>query len=64
MIWQFCELRNLWVFASCVASAENVEADQASRMNNMDTEWELASWAFSQIMRYFPLLGKYFFLIV
>ena len=53
MIWQFCELRNLWVFASYIASAENVEADRASRMNNTDTEWELASWAFSQIIEKF-----------
>ena len=42
LIWQFCESRNLWIFASYIASAENVEADRASRMDNVDTELELA----------------------
>ncbi|XP_066600551.1 uncharacterized protein [Prorops nasuta] len=48
-IWQFCEVRNLWVFASYIASKDNVEADTASRANNVDTEWELANWAFDKI---------------
>ena len=49
LIWQFCESRSLWVFASYIASAENVDADRASRMDNVDTEWELAPWAFQQV---------------
>lgn len=45
-IWQWCEERKLWLFASYIASKENVEADWASRTVNIDTEWELAPWAF------------------
>ena len=52
-IWQFCELRNIWIFASYIASKENVDADLASRANNVDTEWELAQWAFEIIIERF-----------
>lgn len=41
-IWQWCEHHHLWVFASYIPSKENVEADKASRIDNIDTEWELA----------------------
>ncbi|KMQ87633.1 reverse transcriptase and recombinase [Lasius niger] len=49
-IWQWCEERKLWLFASYIASKENVEADWASRIVNIDTEWELAPWAFQNII--------------
>lgn len=48
-IWQCCEDRNLWIFASYVASSDNMDADEASRMEQSETEWELAPWAYGEI---------------
>lgn len=45
-IWNWCESRNLWIFASYIRSAENVDADAESRIRNIDTEWELSNDAF------------------
>jgi len=45
-IWQWCEARNIWVTASYIKSKDNVIADQESRIKNIDTEWELADYAF------------------
>lgn len=50
-IWQWCEQRNLNIFASYIKSADNVEADRASRDLKIDTEWELADYAFEQIVK-------------
>lgn len=52
-IWQWCENRKLWITASYFASKENTEADRGSRIVNIDTEWELAAWAFDSIVRNF-----------
>ena len=40
-IWEWCETRHLWIFASYVPSKENTEADAESRKINIDTEWEV-----------------------
>ncbi|CAD6225621.1 GSCOCG00011844001-RA-CDS [Cotesia congregata] len=48
-IWEWCEKRHLWLKASYIPSAKNVEADRASRYDNVDSEWELARTAFEQI---------------
>lgn len=48
-IWEWCEARDLWVFASYVKSKENVHADAESRTISADTEWELNDHAFSRI---------------
>lgn len=48
-IWQWCEDRNIHIFASYVKSSDNVIADRESRKMNMDTEWELAEYAFSEV---------------
>lgn len=48
-IWQFCEARNIWIFASYVKSEENF-ADKPSRIKNIDTEWELADFAYRDII--------------
>ena len=45
-IWQWCEERNIWLMASYIRSEDNVEADRESRVKNIDTEWELADYAF------------------
>ncbi|XP_046478644.1 uncharacterized protein [Neodiprion pinetum] len=52
-IWRWCEKRNIWLFATYIPSKENVEADRSSRIKNIDTEWELADYAFSMIERSF-----------
>ncbi|XP_066590898.1 uncharacterized protein [Prorops nasuta] len=52
-IWQFCEKRDIWIFASYIASKENEEADAASRTNHIDIEWELADWAFRKVCKEF-----------
>jgi len=52
-IWQWCESRKIWIRASYIASKENVEADAASRITNIDTEWELAKAHFEEIVEAF-----------
>ncbi|XP_074112221.1 uncharacterized protein LOC141535943 [Cotesia typhae] len=39
-IWEWCETRHIWLKASYIPSLKNVEADEASRNVNDDTEWE------------------------
>lgn len=53
-IWQWCEKRHLFIFASYVNTKEN-KADSASRIINPDTEWELSDEIFSSITQ---KLGK------
>lgn len=50
-IWQWCEERNIFVFASYIASAENIHADAESRRVDTDTEWTLSDTAFRKISR-------------
>ncbi|KYN09293.1 hypothetical protein ALC57_18589, partial [Trachymyrmex cornetzi] len=52
-IWDWCEGRALWLKATYISSKDNVEADRASRITNIDTEWELSPSAFNQIERSF-----------
>lgn len=40
-IWKFCELRNIYIFASYIRSSSNTQADEASRVLRSDTEWSL-----------------------
>lgn len=51
--WEWCETKNLWVFAEYISSRDNVEADTLSRIVNIDTEWQLADYAFHRITRVF-----------
>ncbi|CAG9128656.1 unnamed protein product [Plutella xylostella] len=50
-IWQWCERRNIFIFASYINTRDNIEADEESRKVNEDTEWELSDWAFQTIVR-------------
>jgi len=52
-IWQFCETRRIWLAASYIPSAQNVEADCASRALSLDTEWVLGDRAFQKICAQF-----------
>lgn len=51
-MWQWCEARNIWIFASYVKSEEN-KADKDSRILSAETEWELADFAFKNIVMVF-----------
>lgn len=53
-IWQWCEARGIWIFASYVNTKEN-RADVASRIVNPDTEWTLSNRAFQNVVQYFGL---------
>ena len=46
-IWEWCIQRGNWIFAEYVASKDNA-ADEPSRITNLDTEWELANYAFEE----------------
>lgn len=52
-IWQWCEQRDIFIFASYISSTDNYIADQESRRINIDVEWELTDKAFSKICRFF-----------
>nr|CAH7719004.1 unnamed protein product [Callosobruchus chinensis] len=53
LIWEWCENKNISVFASYVASSENFKADKESRSLSIDTEYELNHSAFSSIIQKF-----------
>ncbi|XP_031328844.1 uncharacterized protein LOC116160094 isoform X1 [Photinus pyralis] len=48
-IWQWCEKRELWIFASYIQSSDNVEADRESRRKVSESEYELCDLAFRKI---------------
>lgn len=48
-IWQWCEARNIFLYASYIKSKENIHADKESRKLPTETEWEIADWAFDKI---------------
>lgn len=52
-IWEWCEERELFIFASYIASKDNVEADIESRRLHKDTEFELSNVAFQKIVKKF-----------
>lgn len=51
-IWQWCETRNIWIFASYVNTKDNY-ADSESRLINPDTEWELSDEAFQTLVQHY-----------
>lgn len=52
-IWQWCECRNLWIFASYINTKDNIIADFESRRELENTEWQLGSCYFRQILQKF-----------
>lgn len=53
-IWQWCEARNIFIFASYIRSQNNVEADSESRRTlAQETEWQLSDTAFGKIVSSF-----------
>lgn len=53
LIWQWCEKRNLWLFASYINTKDNIEADEESRRQNQDIEFELNRNFFKKIVKRF-----------
>ncbi|XP_018359011.1 PREDICTED: uncharacterized protein LOC108758512 [Trachymyrmex cornetzi] len=49
-IWKWDETRDIWLFAVHIPSEKNVIADRLSRIKNIDTEWEIAEFAFEKIV--------------
>lgn len=52
-IWDWCEHRNLWLFASYIRSEDNKEADLESRKLEPETEYSLAIESFERIVERF-----------
>lgn len=52
-IWQFCESRKLYIFASYITSKENYIADFQSRAEIDDSDWKLNPLLFSKICKVF-----------
>lgn len=48
-LWQWCEKRKIFLYASYIKSGDNIEADKESRRLEIETEWELNSRAFKKI---------------
>lgn len=44
-LWQWCEQRQIWVYASYISSKENTIADLESRRSHSEIEWELCNTA-------------------
>uniref|UniRef100_A0A2H1W6Z8 SFRICE_006226 n=1 Tax=Spodoptera frugiperda TaxID=7108 RepID=A0A2H1W6Z8_SPOFR len=49
-LWQWCQKRKIWVYASYISSKENIIADLESRQLNSEIEWELCNIAFKSIV--------------
>lgn len=52
-LWQWCEARNIWFFASFINSSDNVIADKQSRITSVETEYSLNSSVFQNIVHKF-----------
>ncbi|XP_041978933.1 uncharacterized protein LOC121732959 [Aricia agestis] len=50
-IWQWCEVRKLFVFASYIKSSDNIIADQESRRTHPDVEWELSLQGYEILLK-------------
>lgn len=53
LIWQWCEKRNIWIYASYVNTKENIADAESRKVFNPDTEWELSDDAFNTIVQRF-----------
>ena len=54
-IWKLAEEKQIILSASYIPSRENIDADRLSRLVNSDAEWELAHYAFKQIINAFGI---------
>lgn len=54
-IWDWCEAKNIFIFASYINTKENIKADFLSRNKSTNNEFELSNKAFSQITKVFGI---------
>lgn len=52
-IWQWCERRNIWIFASYISSKSNFEADTESRRAQENIDFALSNEGFDLIVSEF-----------
>lgn len=52
-LWQYCESKNLWVFASYINTNDNTEADKESRLKVGNSEFTLSDFYFQKILNQF-----------
>lgn len=52
-IWDWCEERNIWIFASYIKSEDNKIADSESRVLESGSEYEISRRVFEKIKRVF-----------
>lgn len=52
-IWNYCESKDIFIFASYINSKENVIADYESRRGYIETEYELAQYCFNKVCLHF-----------
>lgn len=52
-VWQWCQDRQIWLFASYVTAKNNKSADRESRIKNIETEYSLSTTAFAKIVQRF-----------
>lgn len=50
-IWQYCESKGLYIFATYISSKNNKQADSESRCKNIDTEYELNNIHYKRLCR-------------
>uniref|UniRef100_A0A1Y1M5T5 Reverse transcriptase domain-containing protein n=1 Tax=Photinus pyralis TaxID=7054 RepID=A0A1Y1M5T5_PHOPY len=54
IIWQWCEGKNIYLYASYIKSKDNFEADAQSRLKlSKETEWEISNLVFKDIISTF-----------
>ena len=52
-IWDWCEKRDIWIFASYISSKDNADADFESRKINENIEFEISQGGFLRIINHF-----------
>ena len=60
-IWQWCELKGLWIYASYIASKENSLADKESRKLETENQYQLSDFYFNNITKHFGSAKIHFF---
>lgn len=53
LLWSYCEINNIFIYASYINTKENIEADFLSRVTSTETEYELNQDIFTKIIRQF-----------
>lgn len=49
-VWEWCHIRQIWLFASYITSKDNYIADRESRSKNIESEYSLSTQAYNKIV--------------